>query len=147
MNKGFKRALTGLLFAAAFPFWVVDGSASGKISISMAGGHPNPVEIQPAMGRLLTTCRGIIAHSSDIEWIEARTDEAKSTSVEGDYGWKQWVSFEVKVKDSPDEIPPEWHADGQTLLFTVGPDGIDVGTPLAGRFCDAGEKTGLIKTN
>jgi hypothetical protein len=121
MNKGFKRALTGLLFAAAFPFWVVDGSASGKISISMAGGHPNPVEIQPAMGRLLTTCRGIIAHSSDIEWIEARTDEAKSTSVEGDYGWKQWVSFEVKVKTVRMRFPLSGMPTGKLCSSLSGP--------------------------
>jgi hypothetical protein len=147
MNKGFKRALTGLLFVAAFPLWVVDGSASGKISFIMSGKQPNFAEIQTALGRLVQTCRGIIAHRSDFEWIKARTDEENSSSVEGNYGWDQWVSFEVKVKDSPEYIPSDWHADGQTMLFTVGPDGIDVGSPLAGRFCDTEEKTGLIKKN
>ena len=146
MSRGVKPALMGLLLVATSPFWVTNDSVAGKISIRMTGDQPNPAEIKPALSRLLKTCRGIMKYQSDIETIKGRTDKATDNHVESDYGWKQWVSFEIKVKDSPDEIPGDWHANGQNLPYAVGPDGIDVGNPVAARFCDAAEKPGLIKT-
>jgi hypothetical protein len=145
MNRAFKLALIGLFCVAAVPLSVVDGSAAGKISIRLGGTDPNPAEIQPALRRLLNTCLGIMRYQSDIEWIRASSDEATAGYVEQDHGWQQWVSFEVKVKDNPADIPPDWHVEGQHLLYAVGPDGVDVGKQMAGRFCGDGEKTGLIK--
>lgn len=51
----------------------------------------------------------------------------------------------IEHKDNPADIPPDWHVEGQHLLYAVGPDGVDVGKQMSGRFCGDGEKTGLIK--
>jgi len=144
MNRAFKLALSGLFCVTALPFWI-DGSAAGKISIRLGGENPNPAEVKPALSRFLKTCPGIMRYQSDIEWIRASSDESTAGYVEQDHGWKQWVSFEVKVKDNPSGIPSDWNAQGQHLLYAVGPDGVDVGKQMAGRFCGDGKKTGLIK--
>jgi hypothetical protein len=145
MNSAFKLAFMSLFCAAALPFFVVDASAAGSISIKLGGAVPNPAEIKPALSRLLKTCPDIIRYQGDIEWIRGSTDEATAVYVEQDHGWKQWVSFDIKVKDEPVDIPPDWSAGGQQLIYAVGPDGVDVGKQMAGRFCGDGEKTGLIK--
>jgi hypothetical protein len=145
MNRAFKLAFVGLFCVAVLPSAVVDASAAGKISIKLGGKDPNFAEIKPALSRLLKTCPDIMRYQGDIEWIRGSTDEATAGYVEQDHGWKQWVSIEVKVKDEPVEIPPDWNAAGQQLIYAVGPDGVDVGKQMAGRFCGDGEKTGLIK--
>ena len=147
MNRAFKLALIGLFCVAALPLAVVDGSAAGKISIRLGGTDPNPAEIQPALRSLLNTCLGIMRYQSDVEWIRASSDETIAGDVAQEHGWQQWVSFEVKVKDNPAEIPADWGVKGQELLYAVGADGVDVGKEMAGRFCGEGEKTGLIKTD
>ena len=147
MNRAFKLAIAGLFCAAALPFSVVDASAAGKISFKLAGKDPNFAEIKPALSRLLKTCPDILRYQGDMEGIRASSDEATAGYVEQDHGWTQWVSFQIKVKDDPAEIPADWGVEGQELLYAVGADGVDVGKQKAGRFCGEGERTGLIKTD
>ncbi|MFY9973456.1 MAG: hypothetical protein WAK53_04310 [Chromatiaceae bacterium] len=147
MNRAFKLAVMGLFCVAALPLFVVDASAAWKISFKLAGKDPNFAEMKPALSRLLKTCPDLLRYQDDMEWIKASSDEATAGYVEQDHGWKQWVSFQVKVKDDPAEIPADWDVKGQELLYAVGADGVDVGKQMAGRFCGEGEKAGLIKTD
>lgn len=94
---------------------------------------------------LFDRCPALTQYAQDIEWVKARTDAGGYQDRE--YGWSNWISFEVKVADDARRIPADWRAWGHHLHYSVGGSprpGVDVGKDTAGWFCGIGYKAGFI---
>ena len=141
-------AIFGLLFVlGVYIIWGVANQDAFYPEIEVDNiSRDQQEKVKVAAKKLFRACKGLVEHKNAIKSLYATTNKMNGLgafSYPKKYGWDNWVSFIVDLKEYPD-VPRNWRVYGERLGYAVGPTGIVVTKDKAGYFCGRGFWSGFI---
>lgn len=91
--------------------------------------------VQAAAATLFEKCAALKEYLPDVVDNKAQIYDADGFSEKRDFGWSEFVQFDLLISETPKKVPSEYRASGHHCLFRVSGDEVAVQKAMCGHIC------------